>query len=348
MPTSLSPLLLLLLLAVAERARAATVQVTVGSAGNSRTFSPASVTINTGDTVEWVWAGTLGHNVIQKDAAGNSASACNARTNGGFASHTCTGSCGTSSAAFSFSHTFNTPGVFYYECTPHCIGGMVGVVNVAAAAGTTGGLTTGSTTAALTTTNAATTGALGATVQVMVGSVGNTFSPASISINAGDTVEWTWAGSSSHDVVQKNVPGNSPSACNDVTAGGFASASSSAPFSFSHTFNTPGVFYYECTPHCLAGMVGVVNVGAGTLTTGTTTGSTTALAPGASTTGVGATTGVDYAFTRSYAFCKTFSSASVQLFWNAPAGGTIQLGVRHTGSLPSDGLASERLARLRP
>ena len=73
----------------------------------------------------------------------------------------------------------------------------------------------------------------------------NFFSPSSLTINVGDTVEW------------RNASGGMP---HDVTAndGSFASQTASS-FTFSVTFDEPGTFSYLCTVHP-ADMTGVITV----------------------------------------------------------------------------------------
>jgi plastocyanin len=73
----------------------------------------------------------------------------------------------------------------------------------------------------------------------------NFFSPSSLTINAGDTVEW------------RNAAGGMP---HDVTAddGSFASQTASS-FTFSVTFNDPGSWSYLCTVHP-ADMTGLITV----------------------------------------------------------------------------------------
>ena len=93
-------------------AKAATVQVQVAADGLK--FTPQDVTINVGDTVEWVWVGS-GHSTTS-GTPGN--------PDGMWDS-------GVHSAPFTFSFTFTTPGTFNYFCTPHggCCG-MIGSVTV--------------------------------------------------------------------------------------------------------------------------------------------------------------------------------------------------------------------------
>ena len=114
----------------------ATATVHVGSNG-AMTFSPQSVNINPGDTVNWVWDG--GPHTVTSGAPGNadgnfcslpagqtpSASACNSTS---YAQGT----------GASYSHTFPSAGTFPYFCTVH--GAMMtGTVVVGASSGAGGG-----------------------------------------------------------------------------------------------------------------------------------------------------------------------------------------------------------------
>ena len=96
-----------------------------------------------------------------------------------------------------------------------------------------------------------TLGAPSQTVTVTVGNGGFFFSPSSVTIQPGDTVQWTWS-SSGHSSTS-GTPG-SPDGIWD-------SGVQNQGFTFTHTFNTPGSFPYYCTPHgqC-CGMTGIVNV----------------------------------------------------------------------------------------
>ena len=91
----------------------ATIQV-LGPDGGNR-FSPTDVTIQAGQTVEWVWpAGAIGHNVTPDDDG--------AATSGPVASGPKT-----------YSYTFNTPGTCNFYCIAHGLpggGGMSGTVTV--------------------------------------------------------------------------------------------------------------------------------------------------------------------------------------------------------------------------
>jgi glucose/arabinose dehydrogenase len=105
-----------------------------------------------------------------------------------------------------------------------------------------------------------------ATVNVDVGPGGfMSYSPSSVSINAGDTVQWNWK-SSPHSVTAGS-PGNE--------TGEFDSGLHNTPFTFTHTFSDPGNFPYYCTFHG-AVMSGTVHVAAVASPTPTATATATA------------------------------------------------------------------------
>ncbi|PYI92283.1 MAG: hypothetical protein DME97_11165, partial [Verrucomicrobia bacterium] len=79
-----------------------------------------------------------------------------------------------------------------------------------------------------------------ATMDVQVGPSGSmSFSPDPVTISAGDTVNWIW-GSSNHSV-RSGIPGQPTNT--------FSSGIRNPPFSFSHTFSSPGDFSYYCEVH---------------------------------------------------------------------------------------------------
>jgi plastocyanin len=89
------------------------------------------------------------------------------------------------------------------------------------------------------------------TIQVQVGVGGAKFTPQSVTINVGDTVEWTWAGNN-HSTTS-GTPGNPD--------GLWDSGVHNIGFVFSRTFTTAGTFNYFCAPHGLCcGMIGSVIV----------------------------------------------------------------------------------------
>ena len=90
-----------------------------------------------------------------------------------------------------------------------------------------------------------------ATIQVQVGAGGLKFTPQDVTIQVGDTVQWTWA-ASGHSTTS-GTPG-SPDGIWD-------SGVQNSGFVFSQTFTTAGTFNYFCMPHGLCcGMIGSVTV----------------------------------------------------------------------------------------
>lgn len=96
-----------------------------------------------------------------------------------------------------------------------------------------------------------------ATVQVQVAAGGLKFTPQNVTIQVGDTVQWTWAASGHSST--SGTPGNPD--------GIWDSGVQNSGFVFSQTFSTAGTFSYFCTPHgACCGMVGSVTVAAATET----------------------------------------------------------------------------------
>jgi plastocyanin len=94
-----------------------------------------------------------------------------------------------------------------------------------------------------------------ATVQIQVVQVGQgglKFVPQNVTINVGDSVEWTWVGAIAHSTTS-GTPGNPD--------GMWDSGLHTEPFTFSVTFTTAGTFPYFCSAHGLCcGMIGSVIV----------------------------------------------------------------------------------------
>jgi plastocyanin len=93
------------------------------------------------------------------------------------------------------------------------------------------------------------------TVTVQVGPGGaNTFSPAAVTVNVGDTVHWVW-GSDFHSTT------SGPCSAGTCTADGkWDSGIFNAPHAFNFTFTSPGTFPYYCIIHSDMGMTGSVTV----------------------------------------------------------------------------------------
>ena len=92
---------------------AAPAVVTVHMTAGMR-FDPADVTINAGETVEWINDAGVPH-------TSTSGTACT--PDGGWDS-------GTLNSGQRYSHTFSAAGTFPYYCTFHCAAGMTGTVTV--------------------------------------------------------------------------------------------------------------------------------------------------------------------------------------------------------------------------
>src|SRR5207244_10670530 len=100
----------------AQLAGAATKTVQVGPNG-ALVSSPAAVTVDVGDTVEWQWM-TGFHSTTRQQGAE-------------------TWDSGAVPSPHTFSHTFTHPGTYPYVCTVHVYYGMTGTVTVRPAAVTT-------------------------------------------------------------------------------------------------------------------------------------------------------------------------------------------------------------------
>ncbi len=82
---------------------------------------------------------------------------------------------------------------------------------------------------------------------------GIAFSPSNLTINVGETVQWSNMGGT-HNV-------NGSLTAYPTNPAGFGNgAAAAAPWSFSHTFTVPGVYQYRCDPHASLGMTGVITV----------------------------------------------------------------------------------------
>jgi plastocyanin len=93
------------------------------------------------------------------------------------------------------------------------------------------------------------------TVTVRVGPGGaDTFSPAAVTINVGDTVHWVWD-SDFHSTTSGTCPGG-----NCTPDGKWDSDIFNAPHTFDVTFTSPGTFPYYCIVHAMGGMTGTVTV----------------------------------------------------------------------------------------
>jgi plastocyanin len=97
------------------------------------------------------------------------------------------------------------------------------------------------------------------THMVLVGSDGFTFSPSSLTVQVGDTVEWSWS-SSGHTVTSGSQCSADGQFCSPGDSNCASAPLSNQGATYSHTFSTAGTFPYFCTPHCDFGMVGTIVV----------------------------------------------------------------------------------------
>ncbi len=89
--------------------------------------------------------------------------------------------------------------------------------------------------------------------QTMIAVSSNQFTPADITIEVGETVQWDNTGGF-HNV--NGTTATYPSNPEGFTNGGASSSS----WTFSHTFSTAGTYNYQCDPHVGLGMVGTITV----------------------------------------------------------------------------------------
>jgi plastocyanin len=91
---------------------------------------------------------------------------------------------------------------------------------------------------------------------VEVGGDGNSFSPANLQIEAGETVQWVNI-SGFH-----NVDGSTDTYPNNPDSF-YSGDPSNDAWTYSFTFEIEGVYDYDCSPHASMGMVGTITVGDG-------------------------------------------------------------------------------------
>ncbi|MGY8745794.1 MAG: fasciclin domain-containing protein, partial [Candidatus Poseidoniales archaeon] len=96
-------------------------------------------------------------------------------------------------------------------------------------------------------------------VTIGISSDGYAFSPASVTIDVGQTVCWKWSDTEmAHNV--KEVDGMKST---KFVSGGLTSGAAEVNVDFSHTFSEDTTFYYACEPHISLDMFGKVTVGDG-------------------------------------------------------------------------------------
>jgi halocyanin-like protein len=198
-------------------------------------FGPAAVRIDPGTEVTWEWVSD-GHSVTAAEGAEFDS--------------------GIENSGFTFSQTFDEPGVILYECTPHAALGQVGAIIVGSGGSGSGG--GGGTDAKarvdeyLADANgydgsiADMTGQESITIENGANEPNYEYGPAAVRIDPGTEVTWEWV-SDGHTVTA-------------VEGADFDSGIESSGFTFSQTFDEPGVILYECTPHAALGQLGAIVV----------------------------------------------------------------------------------------
>ncbi len=240
------------------------VTVSVGAGSNGFAFDAPAIHVDAGTTVTWEWTGEGGaHNVVHTDGAFESELQ--------------------ESEGATFEHTFEEDGVYTYYCNPHEAVGMKAAVVVGdeypttqvSEGGAGGNQTAGNETGGNQTEGGGDGGGGGGgppdfggylddannysevvdlrgesepTVEVGAGD-GLAFGPAAVHVDNGATVTWEWTGEGgSHNVVH--------------TDGAFESdLTGEAGATFTHTFDSDGIYNYYCDPHRSSGMKGSVVVG---------------------------------------------------------------------------------------
>jgi len=234
-----------------DRTGESEVTLTVGADGNGGTFAfePPALRISPGTTVTFEWTSDT-HNVVvedQPDAADWS------------------GHDPIEDTGFSFTHTFETNGVFLYYCDPHLSLGMKGAIVVGPPPASEEGVpaeygdwfTADAPGGAVDNYDGTTTDETGASeVTLTVGADGNggtfAFEPPALRISPGTTVTFEWT-SDTHNVVVEDQPADADWSGHDPIE--------DTGFSFTHTFETTGVYLYYCDPHLSLGMKGAIVVG---------------------------------------------------------------------------------------
>jgi plastocyanin len=221
---------------------------------NGLTFEPKDLQVPLGATVEWQFAGGT-HNVKQvADAV-----TCDAMADGFTTPE--------NMSSGSFTQVMDKPGKTWFACTvgQHCQSGMRGLITVSEGSGATAPTNsdppadTGApvdTAAPVVPADPASSQAQSSEQQsepqewtVNVGEGGLKFSPDTLTINQGDTVNFVFV-SGTHNVVE-----TADATTCAPKAGGFASEALSSG-NFQQTFDTVGTQWYVCTvgSHCEGGM----------------------------------------------------------------------------------------------
>jgi halocyanin-like protein len=235
-----------------------TVEVGVDANGGTFGYGPAAVRVSPGTTVNFEWVSNT-HNIVVEDQPEGADWSGDEEIN---------------NEGYSYSHTFETEGIYKYYCQPHLSLGMKAAVVVGGGDGGGGGGggsdqptveaeygnwftadADGGATDNFDGTTVDETGSDDVTVEVGTNANGGTFGfgPAAVRVSPGTTVNFEWVSNTHNVVVQSQPEGAGWSGSEDINNEGY---------SYSHTFETPGVYTYYCQPHLSVGMKGAIVVGA--------------------------------------------------------------------------------------
>jgi plastocyanin len=171
-----------------------------------------------------------------------------------------------------FQHTFETEGVYDYFCSPHHRAGMVGTIVVGNPSNLDAERGMAAPQSTIPAEAATQLQAIAEQIRADIGgsggspTTGNTasgtsdfnFEPQVLRIEVGETVTWNQMGNHSATAYHPNndKPQRVPDGASSFNSGVLDSGQT-----FSHTFETAGIFEYFCLPHEGAGMVAAVIVG---------------------------------------------------------------------------------------
>ncbi len=242
-----------------DRTGQSEVTLEVGADGNGGTFAyePPALRVSPGTTVTFEWTSD-NHNVVVEDQPDDADWA---------------GEASLENTEYTYSHTFETEGVYKYYCEPHLSLGMKGAVVVEGTQTSEGsdgdgggvpaeyddwftGEAPGGAVGNYDGTTTDRTGQSEVTLEVGADGNGGTFAyePPALRVSPGTTVTFEWT-SDNHNVVVEDQP-------DDADWAGEASLENTE-YTYSHTFETEGVYKYYCEPHLSLGMKGAVVVGPG-------------------------------------------------------------------------------------
>jgi len=189
--------------------------------GGELVYDPATVEIDSGDVVRWMWASDFHNITVESHPDG--------------ADFAGTPGDGTYDAGYEFVQQFDREGTYEYYCAPHRSAGMEGELVVG---------------------ESPEDRPQSGTAEVVVGPDRNlVFDPDDLKITPGTTVTFVWEGDN-HNIVVDEQPdaadwGGTPGGENEFYDTGYE---------YSHTFETLGTYEYYCTPHLAAGMEATIEV----------------------------------------------------------------------------------------